>query len=155
MGYWHLQGERATERLGRQLAAELRGGEVLALCGELGTGKTCLTRGLARGLGVAEAVSSPTFAIVQEYGCDRGRLYHIDLYRLAGPDEAAAFGLEAYLEDAEAVCVMEWPERAVGLLPPHTRWLQLEHESFEARNVRDLGRHADPPPGLRTPAWKL
>jgi tRNA threonylcarbamoyladenosine biosynthesis protein TsaE len=100
--------EADTEDVGRQLAAGLQAGEVLLVSGPLGAGKTALTRGLARGLGCdAEAVSSPTFTLVQEYAGPI-RLQHVDLYRLA-PDEVDDLALEDLLDDA--VMVVEWPER--------------------------------------------
>lgn len=100
--------EADTEEVGRQLAAGLRAGQVLLLSGPLGAGKTALTRGLASGLGCdADAVSSPTFTLVQEYA-GPVRLQHVDLYRLA-PGEVDDLGLEDLLDDA--VMVVEWPER--------------------------------------------
>ena len=100
--------EADTEDVGRQLAAGLRAGQVLLLSGPLGAGKTALTRGLASGLGCdVDAVSSPTFTLVQEYAGPI-RLQHVDLYRLA-PDEVDDLALEDLLDDA--VMVVEWPER--------------------------------------------
>jgi tRNA threonylcarbamoyladenosine biosynthesis protein TsaE len=100
--------EADTEEVGRQLAAGLRAGQILLLSGPLGAGKTALTRGLASGLGCdADAVSSPTFTLVQEYA-GPVRLQHVDLYRLA-PGEVDDLGLEDLLDDA--VMVVEWPER--------------------------------------------
>lgn len=100
--------EAGTEDVGRQLAAGLRAGQVILLSGPLGAGKTALARGLATGLGCdAEAVSSPTFTLVQEYA-GPVRLQHVDLYRLA-PDEVDDLALEDLLDDA--VMVVEWPDR--------------------------------------------
>ena len=93
----------------------LPGRAVLALHGDLGSGKTCFVQGLAIGLDVPRPVTSPTFAIIAEY---RGRrpLYHIDLYRVRSPDDALALGLDEYLH-ADGITVVEWAERAGDLLP--------------------------------------
>ena len=103
-----------TEALAAGLAPHLAAGDVLCLHGELGTGKTCFVRGLARGLGVTRPVTSPSFVLVHEY---RGRLplYHLDLYRLRGPEEA--FDLEEYFHTGDGVVVVEWADRAEGMLP--------------------------------------
>lgn len=100
--------EADTEAVGRRLADSLRAGQVILLNGPLGAGKTAFTRGLAEGLGCdVEAVSSPTFTLVQEYA-GPVRLQHVDLYRLA-PDDVDDLALEDLIEDA--VMVVEWPER--------------------------------------------
>jgi hypothetical protein len=89
----------------------------VALHGDLGAGKTVLTRGIARGLGITEPVTSPTFTIVQEYRRADGQwLYHLDMYRIRSEDDALAFGIEEFLFAPNAVTVVEWPERIAGLL---------------------------------------
>ena len=106
-----------TEALGRRLAGVLPPGAVLTLYGDLGAGKTVLARGIARGLGITEPVTSPTFTIVQEYRAPGGRwLYHLDLYRIRDDADALAFGVEEYLFNPAAITVVEWPERIPGLL---------------------------------------
>ena len=118
---------RGTLGLGRRLAERLGRGDLVALVGELGAGKTVLVRGLARGLGVGDerAVSSPTYVLVQEYA---GRLpvFHIDLYRMVdAAGEVAQLGLEEMLE--AGVVLVEWADRAEDALPrPHWR-LSIEH----------------------------
>lgn len=104
-----------TEQLGEKLASQLTAGTVLALRGDLGAGKTAFTRGLARGLGYAGAVTSPTFTIVNEYEGGRLPLFHFDLYRLSSADELWDIGWEDYL-DRGGVCAVEWSERAEELL---------------------------------------
>ena len=107
--------EAETEALGEALAAKLRAGDVVAYSGGLGAGKTAFTRGLARGLGYRGRVTSPTFALVNEY---EGRLplFHFDMYRLGGAEDLFDIGWEDYL-DRGGVCAVEWSERAAGALP--------------------------------------
>lgn len=98
-----------TEELGAQLAARLRPGDVVAYTGDLGAGKTAFTRGIARGLGIPERVTSPTFTIVNEYEGGRLPLFHFDLYRLGDPEELFDIGWEDYLARG-GVCAVEWSE---------------------------------------------
>ena len=98
-----------TELLGARLAQRLRPGDVVALRGGLGAGKTAFTRGLARGLGVDEAVTSPTYTIVNEYPRGRLPLFHFDMYRLHDAEELFDLGWEDYL-DRGGVCAVEWSE---------------------------------------------
>ena len=104
-----------TEDVGRRLADTLLPGQVIALRGGLGMGKTALVRGLAAGLGCPGGVQSPTFTIVNEYEGGRLPLFHFDLYRLSGPDELFEIGWEEYLHRG-GVCVVEWSEKAEGAL---------------------------------------
>ncbi|MDP8913307.1 MAG: tRNA (adenosine(37)-N6)-threonylcarbamoyltransferase complex ATPase subunit type 1 TsaE [Pseudomonadota bacterium] len=99
----------STESLGRALAAELRPGDVIALFGNLGAGKTTFTRGLLHGLGFRGDVGSPTFPIVQAYEDLRTPLWHVDLYRIEDPAETTELGLDEARTDA--ALVIEWPER--------------------------------------------
>jgi tRNA threonylcarbamoyladenosine biosynthesis protein TsaE len=100
------------------MAASLKAGDIVALHGDLGAGKTCFIRGLARGLGVTRTVHSPTFTLINEYP-GRLTLYHMDLYRIRNADEALDFGLDDYLF-GNGVCAIEWAERIARLLPPET-----------------------------------
>lgn len=113
----------ATRALGRTLAVHLAPGDVLALHGGLGAGKTHLAKGIAEGLGLdPDDVTSPTFTIVHEHA--DGALLHLDLYRIETAADAARLGLGELLS-GDAVAVVEWPEHAFGLLPPGTRHLRL------------------------------
>ena len=98
-----------TEALGERLAEKLSGGEVMAFTGDLGAGKTAFTRGLARGLGITDRVTSPTFTIVNEYEGGRLPLFHFDMYRLGSSDELYDIGWEDYLARG-GVCAVEWSE---------------------------------------------
>jgi len=121
-----------TEALGEKLAAKLRGGEVLALFGGMGMGKTAFTRGLAHGLGIEDGVSSPTFALVHEY---HGRLnvYHFDMFRVTGWDDLYSTGFFDYLESG-GVLVIEWSENIEGALPQEA--VRIEIQPGEAENER-------------------
>jgi tRNA threonylcarbamoyladenosine biosynthesis protein TsaE len=125
-----------TEAFAAEVAEALRAGDVLLLSGPLGAGKTCFTRGLARGLGHPEgAVLSPTFQLVRESADGRLPLYHIDLYRLGNPEEALKLGLEEYF-DADGVSAVEWPER-LGAAAPRGCWrVSLEPRADGSRLVR-------------------
>lgn len=98
-----------TERVGSRLAAQLRAGDVIAFYGGLGAGKTAFTRGLAAGLGVTDAVTSPTYTIVNEYLTGRLPLFHFDMYRLSSSEELFDIGWEDYLARG-GVCAVEWSE---------------------------------------------
>jgi tRNA threonylcarbamoyladenosine biosynthesis protein TsaE len=124
-----------TRRLGRLLGELLHSGQTVALIGDLGAGKTCLTQGIARGLGVDEPVTSPTFIIVNEYKTDRGpTLYHIDCYRFAdeGTQEAIAIGMDELLT-GDGICVIEWAERIEPLLPEDRITISLRHNGPDSR----------------------
>ncbi len=102
--------EAETEALGEKLAQTLAPGTVIAFTGDLGAGKTAFTRGLARGLGIAERVTSPTFTIVNEYQGGRMPLFHFDMYRLGSAEELFDIGWEDYLRRG-GVCAVEWSEK--------------------------------------------
>ena len=136
--------EEETEAFARQLALELRPGTVIALHGNLGAGKTVFTRGFARGLGISEAVSSPTYTILQEYRLPTsGWLYHLDLYRISDYVAALAFGVEEYLDDPEAFVIAEWPARIKELLPVSTLHIHLEHVDEYTRRITVGAKPAD------------
>ncbi|AMR26056.1 tRNA threonylcarbamoyladenosine biosynthesis protein TsaE [Hymenobacter psoromatis] len=122
----------------RQLATALAGSgqTIVAFEGEMGAGKTTLIRALCAELGVGDEVSSPTFALVNEYRGGRGEpLYHFDFYRLDSEDEAARLGVAEYF-DSGYLCLVEWPSRVAGLLPPQRLLVQLTVTGPESREIQ-------------------
>ena len=132
-----------TFQFGRSLAGRLRGGEVIALCGDLGAGKTHLAKGLAEGLGCdPDEVTSPTFTLVHEYQGGRLPIFHFDFYRLESDDEALALGLDDYCAMG-GIVLIEWGDKYPELLPASTRWFRLKELSPESREVLILSRFQD------------
>ena len=131
-------GEERTLELGAKLSHVIPKGTVVALHGDLGAGKTVLSRGFARGLGITEAVTSPTFTVVQEYAIPTGGwFYHLDMYRITDEASALAFGIDEYLFNPQAITLVEWPERIEKLLDtPHTIHITLSHEGEETRALK-------------------
>jgi len=128
--------EAQTRRLGARLGALLRSGDVICLAGELGTGKTCFTQGVGRGLGAKRPITSPTFTLINEYRGTEMRLpfYHIDLYRIESAEEVLTLGLEEYLY-GNGVCVVEWADRARGMLPKEHLWILFRHMDETRRGI--------------------
>ena len=131
----HTSSPAETEALGNRIGKLLRSGDILRLSGNLGAGKTCLARGIARGWGALETASSPTFALINEYDRpDGSRLYHVDGYRLAGVDDAVSTGLEDALAAGQFV-VIEWPERVAALLPADSLLIELSDTGESTRQL--------------------
>lgn len=126
-----------TRRLGLRLGALLQPGDVVCLQGELGAGKTTFVQGLAQGWGTLDAVSSPTFILVNVYRrADGGRLFHFDTYRLDSVPEAEELDIDAML--LQGPLVIEWPERLQSVLPAERLWIRLEHIDDERRRLTFL-----------------
>ena len=126
--------EQETEALGERLAGRLVPGAVVAFTGDLGAGKTAFTRGLARGLGIAERVTSPTFTIVNEYEGGRLPLFHFDMYRLGSSDELFGIGWEDYLA-REGVCAVEWSENVSDALEEGTIFVEIRRGASERQRI--------------------
>ena len=123
-----------TQALGAKLAERLQPGDVIAYFGDLGAGKTALTRGIAQGLGIADPVTSPTYTIVNEYLTGRIPLFHFDMYRLSSSDELFDIGWEDYLTRG-GVCAVEWSENVEDALQGAIR-VTIEKDPFEADTRR-------------------
>jgi tRNA threonylcarbamoyladenosine biosynthesis protein TsaE len=121
----NLPDAAATERLGAALAAGIAPGRVLHLRGDLGSGKTTLARGLLHSLGYTGRIKSPTYAMVEPYSISRLNLYHFDFYRFSDETEWLSSGFREYFS-ADAACIVEWPERAEGLLRAPDLEIRLE-----------------------------
>ena len=145
-GVFEVNSVEETWELARNLAAELKPGDVICLEGDLGAGKTTFTQGLAAALGVPGRVNSPTFCIVQEHRTERADandqasgaghyLVHMDLYRLHDEDDVIAIGWEDFLAQG-AILVVEWPERAGALIPANAWHVVFTHlDGEEARRI--------------------
>ena len=126
--------QQETFEFGRQFAAGLRRGDVLALAGDLGAGKTQFAKGLAVGLGVETDVTSPTFTLIHEYPGGRLPLFHIDLYRLEDEDEVLGIGIDEYL-DGDGVTVIEWADKFAALMPAGARWVRFRAGEGDEREI--------------------
>ena len=124
-----------TVRIGRRIGGSLQPGDVVALAGELGTGKTHLIKGLAAGVGIDKSayVSSPSFTLINEYP---GKIpfYHLDLYRLKTEEEADALGIEEYLQ-GQGVTAIEWADRIPSFLPKELLWIHLYYLGERTRSI--------------------
>ena len=137
----------ATHQFAAQLAAHLQPGEVMALFGDLGSGKTTFTQGFGKACGVAAPITSPTFTIMHIYHGREWPIYHFDFYRLQSVAEAQALGCEEYF-DGDGVTLVEWPERALALLPPQHVQIHLRIPDFAAspslREIKIQRAHFSP-----------
>ena len=123
-----------TRALGEQLASRLKAGDVVVLEGELGAGKSELARGIARGLGVTETVTSPSFTILNVYESGRCPLYHFDWYRLESEEELYELGMDEYL-GGDGIAVIEWAERCPDAVPEDCIRIRLEAIGEETRKI--------------------
>ena len=132
-----------TQALGEKIGRTLKQGDVIALIGDLGTGKTCLTQGIARGVGIAsdEVVNSPSYILINEYN-GRIPIYHIDLYRLEDNAEIAELGLSEYIE-GDGICIIEWAERMADALPDTAIEIHI--------TLTEVGNNATLAPILQSP----
>ena len=129
-----------TRSLAAHVASDLRPGDVVALYGDLGTGKTEFVRGACGALGVdSDDVSSPSFTIVNEYAGRSVAVYHVDAYRIKRPDEFFELGYQEYF-DGEGICFVEWPERIEALLPRAAFRLGFEHRGSGERMISVIAK---------------
>ncbi|RKX82428.1 MAG: tRNA (adenosine(37)-N6)-threonylcarbamoyltransferase complex ATPase subunit type 1 TsaE [Spirochaetes bacterium] len=137
-------GPKETMKIGENIAASLTSGAVIVLTGPLGCGKTVLTKGIARGLHIFDEITSPSFTIISSYTGDR-QLFHIDLYRINHPEEFDELGLEEILNSSlylNAVSVIEWGEKAKGILPEETITINFKIDSGKHRTINIAGNIA-------------
>ena len=136
---YYSANEQKTEALGEALAGKLGPGAVVAFTGDLGAGKTAFVRGMARGLGITQRVTSPTFTIVNEYEGGRLPLFHFDLYRLGSSDELFDIGWEDFLCRG-GICAVEWSENVTDALEPDTVFIDIRRgEAPDTRTVTVKG----------------
>ena len=123
-----------TQTIGEEIGKQLRQGDLVALIGDLGTGKTCLTQGIARGVGVYpnQIVNSPSYTLINEYA-GKIPIYHVDLYRLQNHDELLDLGLDEYME-GNGICIIEWAEKLGSLKISHTK-IQITWLSEMTREI--------------------
>ena len=129
-----------TINIGRIIGENLSGGDIVALIGDLGSGKTCITQGIAGGIGVPEEyrITSPTFTLINEYP-GRITLYHIDIYRLSGPQDLEDMGYEEYFY-GDGVTVVEWAEKIKDILPNECLYVYLRYLDENKREIKFSGR---------------
>jgi tRNA threonylcarbamoyladenosine biosynthesis protein TsaE len=124
-----------TEKFGRQFTKKLSAGSVLALKGELGSGKTQFVKGLAAGLGSTTSVTSPTFTIAHEYSGGHWPIYHFDFFRIEDRQSAERLGLDDYFF-GDGVSVVEWADRFPDLIPESAQWISFEMKSENERAIK-------------------
>lgn len=129
-----IRNELDTKEFGGELAKKLKPGDVVALIGDLGTGKTTLTKSIAEGLGITEMITSPTFTIVQEYTEGRIPLYHFDVYRLCDIEEMYELGYEEYFF-GQGVCVVEWADQIMEIIPDEAIMIRIEYGASDDERI--------------------
>ena len=129
-----ITNEEETKAFGFDLGKNAKPGQVIALVGDLGTGKTTLTKSIAEGLGVTDIISSPTFTIVKEYHSGRLPLYHFDVYRICDPEEFFNIGAEEYL-NGEGVCVIEWADLVMEEIPEDALFIFIDYGQSEGERI--------------------
>lgn len=132
-----LNNEEDTRALGLRIAEAAEPGDVVALIGDLGTGKTALTKYIAEGLGIRGDINSPTFTIVKEYRDGRLPLYHFDVYRLGSGDELLDIGAEEML-DGDGLCVIEWADIVADVLPEDALAIRLDYGENEGERTAEI-----------------
>lgn len=129
-----IHNQKEAEDFGLELAKDLKPGSVIALTGDLGVGKTTLTKAIAKGLGIESIITSPTFLLVQEHQGGRLPLYHFDVYRIDDEEEMFELGFQDYF-DGDGVCVVEWADKIQNLLPPDATRIHMEYGEKEGGRI--------------------
>ena len=129
-----MKNEEAVRDFGREMGKNLSSGSIVALTGDLGTGKTTLTKAIAEGLGVTETITSPTFNIVKQYESGRLPLYHFDVYRIGDVDEMYELGYEEYFFGS-GICVIEWAELIDEIIPEEAIRIQIGYGRGEGERI--------------------
>lgn len=119
-----------TFQLGKRLGETAQRGDIYALVGDLGVGKTVFSKGFAEGLAIDEVISSPTFTLINEYQGGRLPLYHFDIYRIEEAEELDAIGFQDYIY-GDGVCLVEWANRTPEIFPEHTVWIKIEKDYMQ------------------------
>lgn len=132
-----IKNEHETEAFGRKLGASVKAGTVIALIGDLGTGKTTLTKYIAAGLGVTEQITSPTFTIIKEYRTGRCPLFHFDVYRIGDIDEMYELGYEEYFF-GDGICIVEWADLIEELIPEDALTIQITRGEGEEERIYEV-----------------
>lgn len=141
--YFNVDSVEKTTDLGFNLGKLLNSGDIICLTGELGTGKTHITKGIAKGLSIDEHITSPTFTIVNEYDTGRLKLFHFDVYRVNDPDEIYAIGFDDYIF-SDGVSIIEWANYIEEILPKEYVHINIEknlnvHENFRRISIKTYG----------------
>ncbi|MER3524570.1 MAG: tRNA (adenosine(37)-N6)-threonylcarbamoyltransferase complex ATPase subunit type 1 TsaE [Ignavibacteria bacterium] len=132
---YRTRSPQETFEVGKRFAAQLKPGDCVFLTGTLGSGKTLFASGICEGLGVRMHATSPTFTFINEYSAPFGKVIHIDLYRIERPSEVDELGMEEYFTD-QCVCLIEWPEKAAGRVPP--RYYEVRFRHGDGENEREI-----------------
>ncbi len=130
----YIKNEHDTEEFGMKLASSLEPGDIVALIGDLGTGKTTLTKYIAKGLGVTENIDSPTFNIVKEHKSGIIPLFHFDVYRLSNGDELLDIGADEYFY-SDGVCIIEWADIVADVVPEKAKVILIEYGEKQGERI--------------------
>ena len=138
---YHCQSVEQTQDLAKKLAKKIHPGSIISLIGDLGTGKTTFTKGFARQIGIKDHVTSPTFKLISEYQSPNCKLYHIDAYRMDGPEDFLNIGGEEYLTSKDSITIIEWGDLLHELLPSRTITINFKRIKYpkELRKIKISG----------------
>ncbi len=129
--------EQETYAIGQDIGSHLTAGSIICLIGDLGVGKTVFTKGLARGLGIEESITSPTFNIVNTYELQVGSFHHFDVYRIENPEELEDIGFDEYIYGSDIVLI-EWANLITDYIPPHATWIYIEKDLEQGEAFRKI-----------------